>query len=329
MKRFGGALLAFCVAASAFSAPLLAADTNTAGPQRRHVGKLNITVLSTMLADAGIGEWGYSALISVDGRQVLFDTGARPETVLANAREMGIDLSTIEDVVLSHNHADHTGGLLTLRRELQKKNPRALSRAHVGEGIFTARTSPDGKNVNGLLPSRAEYEATGGKFIVHAAPMELLPGVWLTGPVPRTNPEKNYPAGLKLKLPGGEVDDTIPEDLSLVIASAEGLIVLTGCGHAGIVNTVEYARQAVEPSRVLAVIGGLHTFNASDEALAWTAEKLKGAGLRYLLAGHCTGIEAAFRIRQLAGLDRKTAVVSSVGSSFTLGTGIDPGAVAQ
>ena len=77
------------------------------------------------------------------------------------------------------------------------------------------------------------------------------------------------------------------------------------------------------------MVGGLHTYAASDEALAWTGEKLKAAGLRYLLAGHCTGIEAAFRLRTLAGLDRKTAVVSAVGSSYTLGVGIDPRAVAR
>jgi 7,8-dihydropterin-6-yl-methyl-4-(beta-D-ribofuranosyl)aminobenzene 5'-phosphate synthase len=71
-------------------------------------------------------------------------------------------------------------------------------------------------------------------------------------------------------------------------------------------------------------LGGLHTFAASDETLAWTAGKLKAAGLRYLLAAHCTGIEATFRLRQEAGLDRRTAVVSAVGSSFTLGQGINP-----
>jgi 7,8-dihydropterin-6-yl-methyl-4-(beta-D-ribofuranosyl)aminobenzene 5'-phosphate synthase len=141
--------------------------------------------------------------------------------------------------------------------------------------------------------------------------------------------ERNYPTGNKLKLATGDVDDTIPEDSSLIIATDEGLIVLAGCGHAGIVNTVEHARKSVEAKPIHAVIGGLHTFSASDAELAWTAEQLKAAGLRYLLAGHCTGIEAAFRLRQLAGLDRKTAVVSSVGSSFTLGKGIDPLAVAK
>jgi 7,8-dihydropterin-6-yl-methyl-4-(beta-D-ribofuranosyl)aminobenzene 5'-phosphate synthase len=292
---------------------------------RQHVRALKITVLSTMLADAGIGEWGFAALVEVDGKRILFDTGARPETVLANARELRIDLSDVEDVILSHNHADHTGGLVTLRREFQQRNPKALSRAHAGEGIFLSRVvSGNATERNGLLANKAAYEATGGQFILHAAPTELLPGVWLTGPVPRTYPEKNYPTGLRVKAPSGETDDTIPEDSSLVIATSQGLVVLTGCGHAGIVNTVDYARKAVEASPLLAVVGGMHTYSASDETLAWTAEKLKAAGLRQLLAAHCTGIEAAFRIRQLAGLSRKTAVVSAVGSSYSLDKGIDP-----
>jgi glyoxylase-like metal-dependent hydrolase (beta-lactamase superfamily II) len=89
-----------------------------------------------MLTDFhGVGEWGFAALVEIDGRRLLFDTGARPQTVLDNARELGIDLSGVTDVVLSHHHWDHTGGLLALREALSKKNPAALSRAHVGEGI--------------------------------------------------------------------------------------------------------------------------------------------------------------------------------------------------
>jgi 7,8-dihydropterin-6-yl-methyl-4-(beta-D-ribofuranosyl)aminobenzene 5'-phosphate synthase len=296
---------------------------------QHHVRALKITVLSTMLADSGIGEWGFAALVEVDGKRILFDTGARPETVLANAREMRIDLSNIEDLVISHNHGDHTGGLLVLRRELQKQNPKALSKAHVGDGIFLSRLAPNGRETNGLLPFKADYEATGGRFVVYAKPTELLPGVWLTGPVPRIHPEKNYPSGLKLKASSGDVEDTIPEDSSLVFNTAEGLVVLSGCGHSGIINTVDYARTSVASSPILAVVGGLHLFGASDEALAWTSGKLKDVGLRNLLAAHCTGIEATFRVRQLAGLDRKSAVVSAVGSSFTLGKGIDPRALAK
>lgn len=308
---------------------LIWAPTQTVQAAARHARDLKITVLSTMLADSGIGEWGYAALVEVDGQRILFDTGARPETVLANAHEMRIDLANVEHVVLSHNHADHTGGLVTLRRQLQTSHPRALAIAHVGAGIFDSRPGRGGGEANAMLRIKPEYEALGGKFVVHAQAAEILPGVWLTGLVPRVHPEKNFPQGGKVRLPTGLADDAIAEDMSLVVATEEGLVVLAGCGHAGIINTADHARKAVERAPVFAVIGGLHTFAASDETLAWTAERLKAAGLRYFLAGHCTGIEATFRIRQLAGLDRRTAVVSAVGSSFTLGKGIDPGAIAR
>jgi 7,8-dihydropterin-6-yl-methyl-4-(beta-D-ribofuranosyl)aminobenzene 5'-phosphate synthase len=100
------------------------------------VKALKVTVLSTMLADAGFGEWGYAALVEVDGKKVLFDTGANPDTVLKNAKTLGIDLSDVEDVVVSHHHSDHTGGLLALRRALMEKNPAAIGRVHVSANVF-------------------------------------------------------------------------------------------------------------------------------------------------------------------------------------------------
>src|SRR4051812_16046706 len=78
------------------------------------VGSVRVTVLSTMLATSGIGEWGFAALVEADGHKILFDTGARPDTVASNIKEMRIDLSGVRDVILSHNHDDHTGGLVTL-----------------------------------------------------------------------------------------------------------------------------------------------------------------------------------------------------------------------
>src|SRR5688572_20868008 len=128
-----------------FGAPTLgAAETARA---------VKVTVLSTMLAGdpgRGIGEWGFAALLEVDGRRLLIDTGERPETVLRNALELGIDLSDVTDLVITHNHADHTAGLVTLRRELAVKNPRALSRVHVARGIFDRRPRTDNSEGNGL-----------------------------------------------------------------------------------------------------------------------------------------------------------------------------------
>jgi 7,8-dihydropterin-6-yl-methyl-4-(beta-D-ribofuranosyl)aminobenzene 5'-phosphate synthase len=139
----------------------------------------------------GDGEWGYSALVEVDGHKILFDTGASADMIVRNAAALHIDLSDVEDVILSHNHWDHVGGLMALRRELAKINPRAMSRGHVGAGIFEPRFYESGQDNNGLKTIRAEYLATGGVFIVHDKPTDLYPGVWFTGPVPRPNVEKN------------------------------------------------------------------------------------------------------------------------------------------
>jgi 7,8-dihydropterin-6-yl-methyl-4-(beta-D-ribofuranosyl)aminobenzene 5'-phosphate synthase len=292
------------------------------------VQKLKITVLSTMLADQGLGEWGFAALVEADGRRWLFDTGARPDTVLQNLRELKIDLSDVSDVILSHNHGDHTRGLLTLRREWAKTNPRALSRVHVGEGIFASRPQASGE-ANYVLGIKKEYEATGGTFAAHAQPEPLAPGVWLTGPVRRVHPERNWSTRGQVQTAAGLVEDTIPEDMSLVFDTEQGLVLLSGCGHAGIINTIEQARGAVRAAPLHAAIGGFHLFAASEETLGWTAGKLREFGLANLIGAHCTGIEAVYRLRQLTGLDRKTAVVGAVGASFTLGKGIDPLDVAK
>jgi len=299
---------------------------------------VRVTVLSTMLAGdpaRGVGEWGYSALLEIDGKRLLLDTGARPETVLDNARELGIDLSTVTDLVLTHNHDDHTGGLRTLRRELSARNPAALSRIHVARGIFWDRITAGQVGQSSVTKMRAELEAEGATFLEYDKPTELLPGVWFTGPVPRKYPERNWSVPgnnsavtALVRTPTGDVEDNVPDDASVVIDTPEGLILVSGCGHAGIVNTVEFARAAIREAPVVAAIGGFHLFRATDEQLAWTAGKLKVVGLMYLLGGHCTGIEAVYRIRQLAGLTRRTAVVSAVGSTFTRGVGISALALA-
>ncbi len=204
-----------------------------------------------------------------------------------------------------------------------------MSRVHVGARIFEPRLNEAGEDQNGLRLIKAEYLATGGVFVVHDRPTELLPGVWLTGPVPRPNSEKNWTPGLSLATSQGRVEDNVPEDSALLFDTDQGMVILTGCAHAGIVNITEYARGILGARPIVAVVGGLHLFAASDQALAWTGAKLKEYGMQSLLAGHCTGIEATFRLRDLAGLTRKTSIVSAVGSSFTLGQGFNPRRLAQ
>ncbi|HYS08435.1 MAG TPA: MBL fold metallo-hydrolase [Myxococcales bacterium] len=276
----------------------------------------------------GIGEWGFSGLVESDGHRVLVDTGGHPETVLENARELSINLSDVKEVVMTHNHDDHTAGLLTLRRELMKKNPAALSVVHVAKGIFYSRPTPTGEG-NSMLAIRKQYEATGGKFVEHDGAFELFPGAWVTGPVPRKFPERNWSVTGKVQTPQGLVEDTIPEDQSLVLRTARGMVVVTGCGHAGIVNILTYAAQEFPNQPVDAIVGGLHLFPASDEQLGWTADRLKEFKVANLMGAHCTGIEAVYRLRDRAGLTRKTAVVGAVGSTYVLGEGLHTGPLAR
>jgi 7,8-dihydropterin-6-yl-methyl-4-(beta-D-ribofuranosyl)aminobenzene 5'-phosphate synthase len=297
---------------------------------RQQVQALKVTILSTMLVGdtAGIGEWGFSALVEADGRRILVDTGSHPDTVLENARDLHIDLSDVEEVVLTHYHWDHVGGLLTLRRDLVKKNPKALSTVHVAEGIFDSRPSPDGER-NQMIAIKKEFEATGGRFVVHSSSSELFPGAWLTGPVPRQYPERNWNRTGQVQTSAGLVEDNIPDDQSLVIYTAKGLVVITGCGHAGIVNIVTFTEKHFEDKPIYGIVGGLHLYASTDQQIDWTAANLRKYHVENLLAAHCTGIEATYRLRQALGLSRATAVVASVGSSFSLETGIQTGPLAR
>ena len=313
-------IIVACVALAYFAAQLSA----------QQVKSLRIEVLSTMLtSDQGIGEWGFSAVVDVDGHRILFDTGDRPETVLNNAKELHVDLSNITDVVLSHNHHDHTGGLMTLRRAMMKSNPSALSHAYVGKGIFDPRRTDKGQALDFMLTTRREYEGSGGKFVELDHPTEILPGVWLTGPVPRKYPERNWSGHVEIQTKDGWKEDTIPEDMSLVISTAQGLVVLSGCGHSGIINTLEYARGSIRNAPIHAALGGFHLYQLDDEKLQWTATKLREFGLQNFLGAHCTGIESVYRIREIAGLTRRTGSVGSVGATFELGKGLDPGSLAR
>jgi 7,8-dihydropterin-6-yl-methyl-4-(beta-D-ribofuranosyl)aminobenzene 5'-phosphate synthase len=311
--------------------PLRFSATENAGNSSARVQSLKITILSTMLADGKeLGEWGFSALVEADGNRILFDTGAHPDVVLKNAKTLGVDLANVPEVILSHSHWDHIGGLLTLRKSVSERSPAALATAHVAEGFFYSRSDGrPGVDRESALALKPEYERAGGTFVIHAQPVRLHPGVWLLGPIPRHYPERNWGGSGKVITPSGTVEDNVPEDTALVFDTDRGLVVLTGCGHAGVINTLEYAQKTVRPARIHALIGGLHLYAASDETLKWTAEKLRAFEVENLLGTHCTGIEALFRLRHDLGLERKHASVGAVGAGFELGHGIDPRAIAR
>ncbi|MEI6463319.1 MAG: MBL fold metallo-hydrolase [Verrucomicrobiota bacterium] len=304
---------------------------STAGLGARPVQSLKVTVLSTMLADGEeLGEWGFAALVEVDGHRLLFDTGAKTDVVLKNVESLKLDLSDVPDLILSHWHWDHVGGFMTLRNAARAKQATALARTHVAEGFFDSRIgTPPGVELNQMIRLRPDYEATGGTFRIHGKPVELFPGVWLTGPVPRKHPERNWSGNVQVRTATGVREDTLNDDMALVVDTAQGLVVVTGCGHAGVINILEQARTVVRPARVHALIGGLHLFRASEPTLTWTAGKLREFGLENLIGAHCTGVETVYRLRADAGLDRAHAVVGAVGQVFQLGQGIDARVIAK
>jgi len=119
-------------------------------------------------------------MIEVDGKRILFDAGSRENTVVQNAKELNINLDNIDNIYLSHNHKDHTGGLITLKKEY----PNSFKNVHVGEGIFYSRPNSEGDD-NYILSNKNTLENLGIKFISHKNPTQLLPGLWTTGQVPR------------------------------------------------------------------------------------------------------------------------------------------------
>ena len=315
------------------SAIFLTLHSATAKAADAVANEVKVTVLSSNLANgATVGEWGLSAFVEVDGNCILFDAGRYPDTVIKNAAVLNVDLSCVTDVVLSHFHFDHTTGLLPLLDNLREINPEAIQRVHVANGFFSSRrTASSGSEAesNQMIGLRDSIEAQGVEFLIHAEATEIFPAVWVSGPVERRHLEQNYSANLNVAMDGDWVRDFVPESQALVVRTDEGPIVLLGCGHSGVVNALDHIQDTIQDEAVHALMGGLHLFAASDETLEWTAQRLLEIGVENLMAGHCTGIEPLMRLRAGLNLDRSTAVVGAVGSSFVLGEGIHPTVIAM
>src|SRR6185369_1924914 len=184
-----------------------------------------------------LGEHGFAALLEPEvGESLLFDTG-QGGTLLHNARKMGKDLSSVRKVVISHGHHDHAGGLLPLLEE--NGNPTEVF-AH--EAVFQPRyrVKDTGESFPiGMPHSKGEDVAAGASFSLSAEFREILPGIMLSGEIPRATSFEPGDQGLFLDCTG-QRHDTTPDDQCLVIETVKGLVILLGCCHAGLVNTLEH-----------------------------------------------------------------------------------------
>jgi len=239
-----------------------------------------------------LGEHGLAVLVEpARGEPFLFDTG-QGATLLHNLRRMNRDPAAIDKVIISHGHYDHSGGLLPL---LQTGRPR---RVFGHPGIFAGRyrLKDNGERIEiGIPHSRDTLEEAGAVFDLSPAFREIAPGMFMTGEVPRTTPFEKGDRELFRNGCEREPDDT-PDDQSLVLATEKGLVIILGCCHSGLINTLEHTAKAMGRRDVYAVVGGTHLGFCGREQLDQTVAALKGWGISRLAAGHCTGFAASARL---------------------------------
>jgi len=241
-----------------------------------------------------IGEHGFSALIEPSrGEALLFDTG-QGLTLLHNARRMNKDLTAVSTVVLSHGHHDHCGGLLSLLTECGSKQ------IFAHPGIFTPRfrLKDTGECYSiGMPHGRDQLEAAGVTLQLSNEYRQVAPGIYLTGEVPRVTTFETGDQGLYRDCTGQEKDIT-PDDQSLILDTEKGLVIILGCCHAGLVNTVEHIASLSRRRDIYAVIGGTHLSFCGRLQLEKTISTLKGWGVKKVAASHCTGFTASARLAQ-------------------------------
>jgi len=240
-----------------------------------------------------LGEHGLAFLIERNGKRILFDTG-QGLALQHNAATLGLDLSNVDTVALSHGHYDHTGGLLqTLPCFSQAK-------VYVHASAFCDRFS---QNADGQShPVRSPIESLDwlsshvGKIIpIENKPVEIGDGIWLTGQIPRQNDYEDTGGAFYLD-EACTKPDLLIDDQAMFMETAEGIVVLLGCAHSGVVNTLEYICKLTGPKRIHAVIGGMHLLHADENRMAQTIQQLLKVDIKKVGLAHCTGFPAMARL---------------------------------
>lgn len=250
---------------------------------------------STPIPDL-IGEYGFAALVKVNDQAFLFDTGLG-QALFNNAAHMGIKLDELTDLVISHGHFDHTGAVLPF---LQTGSPKTV---YCHPHSFTRRYSMVGQSRREIsaLFTREQVRQSGGRLVLTEQFTAIHPGVYLTGTVPRQNSFEQIENHFFAEIDGELVPDQLEDDMSMVIDHPGGLIIISGCAHAGMVNIIDYARQQTGNNKVQAFIGGTHLMGASNERLQQTISYLQDQPVEQLVLCHCTGFYATSTLYQALG----------------------------
>ncbi|MCK4222479.1 MAG: MBL fold metallo-hydrolase [Dehalococcoidia bacterium] len=288
-------------------------------------GKLRLTTLSenTVKWLWLLGEWGWSNLIEADGFRLLFDTGLGSSTV-HNADCMGIDLTTVDKIALSHGHVDHTGGLrevlermrLTVGHSnfLQKRPGRIDIIAHpeVWGPKFINHPGDPEYDFRGIPFQKIELEERqGARFVESREPVWITDDIVWSGEVPMLNDYEKIVDICYLKVGEGKyvdgnaeyIPDPLNDDAAIYIKTGLGLVIVLGCAHHGMINTIHHAQKITGMDKVHMVVGGTHLVKASDYQMDSTIRELKRLGVQRVGVSHCTGLASSVKLAAGLGMD--------------------------
>ncbi len=265
---------------------------------------MNLKVLvdnNTLIDRYFLAEPGLSFYINDDGHEVLFDLGYS-DIFMQNAEKMGLNLLQVSDIVISHGHLDHTWGLEPFARRLNEarfeqrpcNRPRLV--AHPKSFVSVAA---EGSNEFGSLMS-AEKLSKHFDLKMSRKPVVITPRLTWLGEVPRIFEFENLQSFGKKD--GENSADMVPDDSALAFGSEEGLVIITGCSHAGICNIVEYAKNVCGQEQVADIIGGLHLMSPAQEQMEGTLEYLGRLGLKSLHACHCTDLQSKIALSRVTNV---------------------------
>ena len=269
------------------------------------LASLKVTVLaedSVQYESPLLGQHGISFLLEARKhdlcRRILVDVGENPSALLHNLRLLGIQPSTIDALFLTHCHYDHTQGTVEVLKAVGKKGLPVVAHPDTFRPHFIK--DPYLRHV-GVMPedSRPKIEEAGGLLFLTTDPFPFLPGLVTTGEVRRQTDFEEVGIALFTLVDGRLVQDGMMDDISLVAqVQDKGLVIVTGCSHAGIVNIVKHSVEQTGENRIAAILGGFHLLAASEERIGRTAEALSQFDIELISAGHCTGFKAQAALYQ-------------------------------
>jgi len=277
---------------------------------------LRFTVLcENVIANlSGIGEHGFAVYIETESGEYLFDTGSGIG-ILYNADIFKKDLKKVKKIMLSHGHYDHTGGLVqVLSRTGEKEiycHPDVFDEKYA---VSKERFKQDVRFIG--IPQRQIFlESKGALFKFSKVFQEIDKGMFLTGEIERINDFETGDARLSLKVGNDFIKDPLWDDQALVFSTKKGVVVLLGCAHAGIINTLHFVSKKLDVDRFYAVIGGTHLGLVGENQFIKSIEAIKDFKIEKIGFSHCTGIEASFILKKEFG---GNSFYASVGTVFEI-----------